>query len=66
MQWSTGHGITGGPFTQDDCRKSSERLNYLGKVCRDNGLVLCWHNHNKEFAAMETGTSFRLSYGQYR
>jgi sugar phosphate isomerase/epimerase len=49
---------TGGPFTEEDCKKSSERLNYLGKVCSDNGLVLCWHNHNKEFAAMETGLPF--------
>ena len=50
--------FTGGPFTLEDCKKSSERLNYLSKVCRDNGLVLCWHNHNKEFAAMETGLPF--------
>jgi len=46
---------TGGPFTTEDCRKSSERLNYLGKVCKDNGLILCWHNHNKEFSPMEEG-----------
>lgn len=50
--------FTGGPFTLEDCRKSVERLNYLGKVCKDNGLVLCWHNHNKEFAQMETGLPF--------
>ncbi len=50
--------FTGGPFTLEDCRKSAERLNYLGKVCKDNGLVLCWHNHNKEFAQMETGLPF--------
>lgn len=50
--------FTGGPFTLEDCRKSAERLNYLGKVCKDNGLVLCWHNHNKEFAKMETGLPF--------
>jgi len=49
---------TGGPFTLDECRKSAERLNYLGKVCKDNGLILCWHNHNKEFAQMETGLPF--------
>jgi sugar phosphate isomerase/epimerase len=49
---------TGGPFTPGDCKKSSERLNYLGKVCKDNGLVLCWHNHNKEFIPMETGMPF--------
>ncbi len=49
---------TGGPFTLEDCKKSAERLNYLGKVCKDNGLILCWHNHNKEFAPMETGLPF--------
>lgn len=50
--------FTAGPFTLEDCKKSAERLNYLGKVCKDNGLVLCWHNHNKEFAQMETGLPF--------
>jgi sugar phosphate isomerase/epimerase len=50
--------FTGGPFTLEDCRKSAERLNYLGKVCKENGLVLCWHNHNKEFTQMETGLPF--------
>jgi sugar phosphate isomerase/epimerase len=49
---------TGGPFTLEDCKKSSDRLNILGKVCKDNGLVLCWHNHNKEFIPMETGLPF--------
>jgi len=49
---------TGGPFTLEDCKKSAERLNYLGKVCKENGLILCWHNHNKEFAPMETGLPF--------
>ncbi|MBK9390128.1 MAG: TIM barrel protein [Bacteroidetes bacterium] len=49
---------TGGPFTLEDCKKSAERLNYLGKVCKDNGLILCWHNHNKEFIPMEKGMPF--------
>lgn len=49
---------TGGPFTLEDCKKSAERLNYLGKVCKDNGLILCWHNHNKEFTPMEAGLPF--------
>lgn len=49
---------TGGPFTLEDCKKSAERLNYLGKVCKDNGLVFCWHNHNKEFIPMENGLPF--------
>jgi sugar phosphate isomerase/epimerase len=49
---------TGGPFKLEDCRKSAERLNYLGKVCKENGLILCWHNHDKEFASMEAGLPF--------
>lgn len=49
---------TGGPFTLEDCKKSAERLNYLGKVCKDNGLALCWHNHDKEFKTMEAGLPF--------
>lgn len=49
---------SGGPFTLEDCKKSAERLNYLGKVCKDNGLILCWHNHDKEFAPMEDGLPF--------
>lgn len=49
---------TGGPFKVEDCKKSAERLNYLGKVCKENGLTLIWHNHDKEFTAMETGLPF--------
>jgi len=49
---------TGGPFKLEDCKKSAERLNYLGKVCKENGLTLIWHNHDKEFAPMETGLPF--------
>ena len=58
MQSFTGHGRPDVRSNTKICKKSSERLNYLGKVCRDNGLVLCSHNHNKEFAAMETGLPF--------
>jgi sugar phosphate isomerase/epimerase len=49
---------TGGPFTLDDCKKSAERLNYLGKKCSENGVIFCWHNHNKEFIQMEQGLPF--------
>lgn len=49
---------SGGPFKLEDCMKSSDRLNYLGRMCRANGLVFCWHNHNKEFVAMEKGLPF--------
>lgn len=49
---------TGGPFSLDDCKKSADRLNYLGKRCRENGVIFCWHNHNKEFIQMEQGLPF--------
>lgn len=50
--------LTGGPFTLDDCKKSAELLNKLGEACKQRGLKLCWHNHNKEFIAMEKGLPF--------
>ncbi len=49
---------TGGPFSLADCRKSAERLNILGKTCRDYGLDFAWHNHDKEFIPMEEGLPF--------
>lgn len=49
---------TGGPFSLDDCRKSTGRLNYLGKICHENGLAFCWHNHDKEFLPMSDGLPF--------
>jgi sugar phosphate isomerase/epimerase len=50
--------FTGGPFNLEDCKKSADRLNFLGKQCKNHGLTLCWHNHNKEFTPMEIGLPF--------
>jgi sugar phosphate isomerase/epimerase len=50
--------LSGGPFTLEDCRRSSEMLNNLGRLCKAQGLNLCWHNHNLEFQAMEEGLPF--------
>lgn len=49
---------TGGPFSVEECMKSAERLNHLGRLCNDNGLQFCWHNHDKEFIPMEEGLPF--------
>ena len=49
---------TGGPFNLEECKKSADRLNYLGRDCKNHGLTLCWHNHNLEFTPMETGLPF--------
>jgi sugar phosphate isomerase/epimerase len=50
--------FTGGPFNLEECTESALRLNYLGKLCYDNGLTFCWHNHEKEFIPMEKGLPF--------
>jgi sugar phosphate isomerase/epimerase len=50
--------LTGGPFTLTDCKQSSDILNSLGSLCRQNGLVLCWHNHDKEFISFGDGIPF--------
>lgn len=48
----------GGPFSLEDCKHSAEILNNMGKTCQNFGMKLCWHNHNKEFIAMEEGLPF--------
>ncbi len=50
--------LGGGPFKLDDCKKSCEILNELGAKTKANGLQLLWHNHDKEFHAMEEGLPF--------
>ncbi|NJK94774.1 MAG: twin-arginine translocation signal domain-containing protein [Bacteroidetes bacterium] len=50
--------LSGGPFKLDDCRKSAEILNIIGQICKESGLTFCWHNHDKEFIAMEEGMPF--------
>jgi len=48
----------GAPFKLDDCKKSADLLNELGAKTKENGLTLCWHNHDKEFHSMEKGLPF--------
>ncbi|MEO6288241.1 MAG: sugar phosphate isomerase/epimerase [Dyadobacter sp.] len=50
--------LVSGPFTLSDCQRSAELLNKLGEQCKQRGLTLCWHNHDKEFIAMEAGLPF--------
>ncbi|NOR74511.1 MAG: TIM barrel protein [Draconibacterium sp.] len=50
--------VGGGPFMLDDCKKSVDALNELGAKTKQNGLTLCWHNHDKEFHEMEKGLPF--------
>jgi len=50
--------LVGGPFKLEDCKNTVEILNRTGEICKQEGLILCWHNHNKEFTAMEEGLPF--------
>jgi sugar phosphate isomerase/epimerase len=50
--------LTGGPFSLADCRRSVDMLNHMGIICRQKGLTLCWHNHDKEFISMDGGLPF--------
>jgi sugar phosphate isomerase/epimerase len=50
--------LAGGPFGLVDCKTSADMLNSIGELCKQRGLMLCWHNHNKEFISMEEGLPF--------
>jgi len=41
-----GHGIE--PY-----ERAAETFNKVGKICRENGIFFCYHNHNWEFAEFE-------------
>ncbi|MDH5399883.1 MAG: sugar phosphate isomerase/epimerase [Cyclobacteriaceae bacterium] len=45
-------------FTIDDAKKAVEDFNRVGKVLKENGVTLCYHNHGYEFVPYEDGTLF--------
>jgi sugar phosphate isomerase/epimerase len=44
-----------------DFGKTLDALNNIGKICRDNGIMLLYHNHDFEFRKMPNG-EFGLDY----
>lgn len=50
--------LVGDPFKLEDCKITVDLLNQIGDACKKRGLILCWHNHDKEFIAMEEGLPF--------
>jgi sugar phosphate isomerase/epimerase len=50
------HGKNG--FTLDDAKKAVFDFNKAGKILRENGITLCYHNHGYEFVPYEDGTLF--------
>lgn len=49
------HGKT---FTIDDAKKAVDDFNRVGKILKDNGITLCYHDHGYEFGLYEDGTLF--------
>jgi sugar phosphate isomerase/epimerase len=54
MAWIP-HGKT---FTIDDAKKAVTDFNAAGKVLKENGITLCYHNHGYEFGPYGNGTLF--------
>jgi sugar phosphate isomerase/epimerase len=48
----------GTPFTPEMSKRSADVLNQMGEMAKSHGLILCWHNHDGEFAGMGESTSF--------
>ncbi len=49
------HGST---FTIDDAKKAVDDFNRQGKILKENGITLCYHDHGYEFGAYGDGTLF--------
>jgi sugar phosphate isomerase/epimerase len=47
------HGNT---FTIDDAKKAVADFNREGKILKDNGITLCYHDHGYEFGTYGDGT----------
>jgi sugar phosphate isomerase/epimerase len=49
------HGKT---FTIDDAKKAVVDFNRVGKILKENGITLCYHDHGYEFGPYGDGTLF--------
>lgn len=45
-------------FTIDEAKKAVEDFNRAGKILKENGITLCYHDHGYEFGPYESGTLF--------
>lgn len=46
----------GKDFTIDDAKKAVDNFNREGKILKDNGITLCYHDHGYEFGPYGDGT----------
>ena len=47
-----------GSFTLEDAKKAVQDFNKAGKILKENGITLTYHNHGYEFVPYEDGTLF--------
>lgn len=47
-----------GAFGFEHAQKAVEDFNKAGKILKENGLILCYHDHGYEFAPYKDGTLF--------
>ncbi|MGC8667929.1 MAG: sugar phosphate isomerase/epimerase family protein [Chthonomonadales bacterium] len=47
----------------EDYRRLAERLNTIGRECKEAGLQLCYHNHAFEFERFDGRTGYDLLFG---
>lgn len=53
--------ITSGRFqTLDEYRNAARVMNEVGKQCREEGVVFCYHNHNWEFDLLDGAKPIHL------
>jgi sugar phosphate isomerase/epimerase len=50
--------------TLEECRQAARIMNEVGRRCRDEGMVFCYHNHAWEFQAMEGTKPIHLMAGE--
>jgi len=48
----------GKAFTIDDAKKAVDDFNRAGKILKENGITLCYHDHGYEFGPYGEGTLF--------
>ncbi|CAG4992801.1 Inosose dehydratase [Dyadobacter sp. CECT 9275] len=47
-----------GNFTLENAKQAAADFNKAGKILKENGITLCYHNHGFEFVPYEDGTLF--------
>ncbi len=47
--------------TEDEYKNQAKCLNEIGKICREKGLIFCYHNHHWEFFNDDMGMNIILN-----